>query len=74
MAEIHRYTCRRCGQSFVCDRPTSVDSSWNRYALHSYDCEGHGPRGYEADTISTDPFSAVSVQPSWSPHAARSER
>lgn len=70
-AAVHdRFTCMRCGKSFVCERPTSNDSSWNRYALHTYDCEGRG-RGYERyeyDAIVVGPFSPISAQPVWSPY------
>lgn len=64
--EIHRYICRRCRQAFT-GRPMTTDA-WNSYALHSHDCKGKGPSGYEHDVISTVPFDPVVRTPQWSPY------
>lgn len=70
-AIVHRFTCTGCGQAFVCERPTSTDSSWNRYALHSYHCPRKwnvpGP-GYVHDEIDSRPFNPIAPQPVWSPY------
>jgi hypothetical protein len=72
--QVHRFTCRRCGQTFACANSTSTahsistDSSWNRYALHTYECRGRGPVGYDHDVIDTGPFHAVR-EVAWSPYA-----
>lgn len=65
-SEIHRFTCRRCGQTFT-GRPMTTDS-WNAYALHSYECTGKGSVGYEHDVIDTRPFDPVVQTPPWSPY------
>jgi len=71
---IHRFTCRRCGLSFTCEKPTAVDSSWNRYALHTHGCKGRGAEGYDHDAIAVDFFSPVSAQPAWSPYPMTARR